>query len=80
MVHGVSGNAAIVEAIPFGPARRRSAFSASMRPRPARSASSPKGTWDCSTAAINALASMIDGKTVHCVGSEIDDHLASGLA
>jgi len=34
----------------------------------------PKGTWDCSGGAINALASMIDGKTVTCASNEIDQY------
>jgi endonuclease YncB( thermonuclease family) len=34
----------------------------------------PKGTWDCSGAAISALASMIEGKAVRCVGHEIDQY------
>jgi endonuclease YncB( thermonuclease family) len=34
----------------------------------------PKGTWDCSAAVIEALASMADGKTVTCVGNEVDQY------
>lgn len=34
----------------------------------------PKGTWNCSKAAINALAKMTAGKTVRCVGHEFDDY------
>src|SRR5262245_17751989 len=34
----------------------------------------PQGTWDCSGAAIAALASMTDGKTVRCVGNEVDQY------
>ena|SRR5260221_13506745 len=34
----------------------------------------PKGTWDCSGAAIAALASMIEGKAVRCVGDEVDQY------
>src|SRR5262249_45695007 len=34
----------------------------------------PKGTWDCSTAAITALASMTEDKVVRCVGNEIDQY------
>lgn len=34
----------------------------------------PKGTWNCSRAAINALAKMTTGQTVRCVGHEFDDY------
>lgn len=34
----------------------------------------PKGTWDCSKAAIMALTAMTAGKTVRCVGNEFDDY------
>lgn len=34
----------------------------------------PKGTWDCATAAMNALAKMTAGRTVQCVGHEFDDY------
>lgn len=33
----------------------------------------PKGTWNCSKAAIEALEKMTAGKTVRCVGQEFDD-------
>lgn len=34
----------------------------------------PKGTWNCSKAAINALAKITAGQTVRCVGHEFDDY------
>jgi endonuclease YncB( thermonuclease family) len=33
-----------------------------------------KGTWDCADAASAALASMIEGKSVQCVGQEVDQY------
>jgi endonuclease YncB( thermonuclease family) len=32
----------------------------------------PKGTWDCSGAAIAALTAMVEGKAVRCIGHEFD--------
>lgn len=34
----------------------------------------PKGTWDCSKAAIKALTATTAGKTVRCAGNEFDDY------
>src|SRR5262245_20957926 len=34
----------------------------------------PKGTWDCSDAATAALQAVTQGKTVRCVGHEIDQY------
>jgi len=34
----------------------------------------PKGTWNCSQAAIDALATMTAGKSVHCEGHERDQY------
>lgn len=34
----------------------------------------PKGTWDCAYAASSALQAVTQGKTVHCVGNEIDPY------
>lgn len=34
----------------------------------------PKGTWDCSTAAVNLLRAMIEGKEVRCAGHEFDQY------
>ncbi|QIG52598.1 thermonuclease family protein [Nordella sp. HKS 07] len=41
-------------------------------PETAQRCQLPKGVWDCSKAAIGALAAMTDGKTVNCVGNERD--------
>lgn len=30
----------------------------------------PKSTWDCSSAAVNVLRAMIEGKEVRCAGAE----------
>ena len=43
-------------------------------PESAQKCQLPKGTWDCSSAAIEALANMIEGKAVRCIGNEIDQY------
>jgi len=34
----------------------------------------PKGTWDCSAAAVNVLRAMVEGREVKCAGHEMDQY------
>jgi endonuclease YncB( thermonuclease family) len=34
----------------------------------------PKGTWDCSGAAVNVLRAIVEGKEVRCAGHEMDQY------
>jgi endonuclease YncB( thermonuclease family) len=34
----------------------------------------PKGTWDCSGAAVNVLRAMTEGREVRCAGLEMDQY------
>ncbi|WP_119273099.1 thermonuclease family protein [Taklimakanibacter deserti] len=34
----------------------------------------PKGTWDCSGAAVNVLRAMTEGREVRCAGHEVDQY------
>jgi endonuclease YncB( thermonuclease family) len=34
----------------------------------------PKGTWDCSSAAVNVLRAIVEGKEVRCAGHEFDQY------
>src|SRR5438552_13568624 len=43
-------------------------------PESAQKCQLPKGTWDCSSAAVNVLLAMIQGKTVRCAGHEMNQY------
>ena len=34
----------------------------------------PKGTWDCSAAAVNFPRAMTEGRTIRCAGHEMDQY------
>lgn len=43
-------------------------------PEPGQKCQLPKGSWDCSKAAIDALSKMTAGETVHCEPRQRDDY------
>jgi endonuclease YncB( thermonuclease family) len=67
----VSGPAAIVDGDTLWVGSHEIRIHGIDAPETSQKCQLPKGTWDCSTAATDALASMTENKIVRCVGSEV---------
>jgi endonuclease YncB( thermonuclease family) len=69
-----TGSAAIVDGVTLWVGSKEVRIFGVDAPETSQRCRLPKGTWDCATAATNALASMTQDKVVHCVGNEVDQY------
>lgn len=70
----VTGPAAIVDGDTIWVASQEVRIYGIDAPETGQKCQLPKGTWNCSNAAIAELTRMVEGKTVHCVGHESDQY------